>query len=92
MSYVLQFKEKFRGGNPGPRASAKARWGEKTLLGIFYKLGGSGARGRVSELIARNSSLPVKMAVQVFTLDPRMPDDETLYVIQNSLKPLAGGA
>lgn len=62
--------------------------GEKMLLGVFYKLGGSGNGGMVSELIARNSSLPVKMAVQVHTLDPRMPYNEAFFVIQESLKPL----
>ncbi|RLG75604.1 MAG: hypothetical protein DRO12_05345, partial [Thermoprotei archaeon] len=64
--------------------------GEEVLLGAFYKLaGGLGVEER-HRAVVRNGLLPMKIAVHIHTLDPRMPRSRIEDSLERSLQPLLG--
>jgi hypothetical protein len=62
---------------------------EKLLKGAFYKLCmNSSCTGESHPPIVKNHALPMKVAIHLYTLDPRMPDDRVNAVLEQSLHPL----
>jgi len=62
---------------------------EKLLKGAFYKL----CMNPICTIeshpsIVKNHALPMKVAIHLYTLDPRMPDDRVNAVVEQSLHPL----
>jgi hypothetical protein len=65
----------------------------KVLLGVFYKLKKSNTS--IEEHyspIVKNNVLPMKVVINVFVLDPRMPGSKVKSVVEQSLQPLLKGA
>ena len=60
---------------------------EKALLGTFYKLARDPEKPEQHSAL-RDTRLPVKVEVRVFTLDPRMKDSEVKNAVKQSLQPL----
>jgi hypothetical protein len=62
---------------------------EKLLTGAFYKLcmNPSCIEENHSPIV-KNHALPMKVAIHLYTLDPRMPDDRVNAVVEQSLRPL----
>ncbi|NAZ27433.1 MAG: hypothetical protein GU348_04725 [Thermogladius sp.] len=61
---------------------------KKMLVGGFYKLmrGGAGSSGIKYYPIVKNDVLPMKVAINVFELDPRMLDSEVNSIVEQSLQ------
>jgi len=60
---------------------------ERALLGTFYKLARDPEKPEQHSAL-RDTRLPVKVEVRVFTLDPRMKNSEVKNAIKQSLQPL----
>jgi hypothetical protein len=58
--------------------------GERVMLGVFYKLRDS----RESVRVVKNENLPVKLAIYIYTLDPRMKRSIIEKNVEESLKPI----
>ena len=61
---------------------------EKILLGAFYKLASDPRSYKEPYQIVKNHALPMKVAIYLYTLDPRMPKDKIENTIKQSLQPL----
>jgi hypothetical protein len=62
---------------------------EKLLKGAFYKLCMNPSCTEENHSpIVKNHALPMKVAIHLYTLDPRMPDDRVNAVVERSLRPL----
>jgi hypothetical protein len=61
---------------------------EKMLVGGFYKLmrDDAGSSGIKYYSIVKNDVLPMKVAINVFELDPRMGDSEVNSIVEQSLQ------
>ena len=60
--------------------------GERVMLGVFYKLRDSASRESVR--VVKNENLPVKLAIYIYTLDPRMKRGVIEKNVEESLKPI----
>jgi hypothetical protein len=60
--------------------------GERVMLGAFYKLHDPASRESVQ--VVKNENLPVKLAIYIYTLDPRMKRDVIEKNVEESLKPI----
>jgi hypothetical protein len=60
--------------------------GERVMLGVFYKLHDPASGESVQ--VVKNNNLPVKLAIYIYTLDPRMKSSIIEKNVEESLKPI----